>query len=157
MKTNWTKLLVVCLLVGLAGFFLGRWCAGSCGNKGAACHRPMACCDKDGNCEHGGTCCKPGGQCTKADCDHAAMMEGHGKACCKGGHHGHHAHHGGTGAEAAVEDIVLRLKEGDFEGDTTIAINGGTVNVIRNGERMEVRVNVADSLKNEEVVVDRES
>jgi len=82
------------------------------------------------------------------------MMEGHGKACCKGGHHGHHA---GAGTDAAVEDIVLRLKEGDFEGDTTIAINGGTVNVRRNGERMEVRVNVADSVKNEEEeVVKRE-
>jgi hypothetical protein len=143
MNTNWSKILVFGLLFGIAGFFIGR-CARGCGDRGG-CHKPMACCDKDGNCEHGGTCCKPGGQCDKAGCDHAAMMEGHGKACCKG--KGGHGHGDGPGDEA--EAIVKQLKDAGFQGDTTVAITGGTVQVIRNGDRCEVRVNVQDSVKKE--------
>lgn len=148
MNTNWSKILVFGLLFGIAGFFIGRCCGKGCGRDGGGCHKQMACCDKDGNCEHGGTCCKEGGHCDKAGCDHAAMMEGHGKACCKGGHgRGHQAGH--NAAEGEAEAFVQRLKEAGFEGDTTLAIAGGTVNVVRNGDHTEVRVNVQDSVKKE--------
>ncbi|MBL7951837.1 MAG: hypothetical protein JNM62_08955 [Flavobacteriales bacterium] len=148
MNTNWSKILVFGLLFGIAGFFIGRCSGKGCGPDRGACHKPMACCDKDGNCEHGGTCCKPGGQCDKQGCDHAAMMEGHGKACCKGGHgHGHRA--GQHPADSEAEAFVQRLKEAGFEGDTTLTIAGGTVNVVRKGDHTEVRVNVQDSVKKE--------
>lgn len=146
MNTNWSKILVFGLLFGIAGFFIGRCCGKDCGGDRGGCHKQMACCDKDGNCEHGSSCCKPGGKCEKAGCDHAARMDGHGKACCKGGHgKGHHADDHAADTEA--EAIVQRLKDAGFQGDTTIAITGGTVNVVRNGERTEVRVNVQDSVK----------
>lgn len=147
MNTNWSKILVFSLLFGLAGFFIGRCCSKGCGPDRGGCHKQMACCDKDGNCAHGGSCCKAGGQCEKAGCDHATMMDGQGKACCKGGH-GDGGHHG-SGTSDEAEAIVQRLKDADFQGDTTIAIQGGTMQVIRNGDKCQVRVNVQDSVKKE--------
>lgn len=150
MNTNWSKILVFGLLFGIAGYFIGRSCSGACGRDRAGCHREMSCCDKDGNCVHGGSCCKPGGHCEKAGCEHAAMMESHGKACCKGGHG--HSEHGSSAAGVEAEAIVHELKKSGFQGDTTIAISGGTVQVTRTGDKCEVRVNVQDSVKKEVVV-----
>ena len=153
MNTNWAKILLFSLLSFALGFILSclacRPCMGgygSCGRDGG-CHQRMSCCDADGNCEHGGTCCKAGGSCAKAGCDHAALMEGHRghQSCCaKGGpgRHGHGMHHGDADVRALIKD----LEASDFQGDTTFTIPGGTVNVVRSGDRLEVDVNVRDSI-----------
>lgn len=146
MNTNWAKILLFSLLSFVLGFILsclvcplcmgGR---GGCGKDMGGCQRQMSCCDADGHCEHGGSCCKAGGHCDKSDCDHAARMMGHGGgACCgmsggkHGGGEGHHDRH--------VRSIVKDLEESGFQGDTTIAIAGGTVHVVMKGDSTEVRV-----------------
>jgi hypothetical protein len=165
MNTNWAKILLFSLLSFVLGFILSCLVCGPCmGGRGGCdkdmggCHRRMSCCDADGNCEHGGSCCKAGGQCDKAGCDHAALMEGHGGAACMRGHGGKGAccakgdgmHGEGKGHhEPRVRAIVKDLENANFQGDTTIAIPGGTVNVVMEGDHTELRVNVQDSLRKE--------
>ncbi len=67
------------------------------------------------------------------------MHGGAGKgACCKGGHSEGHG-------DANVHAVIMGLKDANFQGDTTIAIEGGTVNVQRTGDKMEVKVEMRDS------------
>ena len=155
MNNPWLKILVFGLLFGIGGFLIGRCCGNGCGDRGG-CHKEMSCC-KDGQCEHGGDCCKEGGKCAKEGCDHAAMMGGceHGKkACCKGEGHGrgHGEGHGegdgdhmGHAGEGQAHTVIQGLKDSNFQGDTTIAIEGGTVNMKRSGDKMEVKVEMKDS------------
>ena len=94
-------------------------------------------------CDHkmGGACCKGG-------------MHGEGKgACCMGeGHEGASCHMGM--GEDNVHVIIDGLKEKNFQGDTTISIDGGTVHVTRTGDKMEVKVEMKGSLKVEEKTVE---
>ncbi len=161
MNNPWLKILVFGLLFGIGGFLIGRCCGGGCGHDRGGCHKEMSCC-KDGQCEHGGSCCKEGGKCDKAGCDHAAMMGGHGgKACCMGGHGSMGSCKGGKGpgmcsahdeGDDKVHAVIDGLKASNFQGDTTITIEGGTVNVKRTGDKMEVKVEMRDSVKVEKTV-----
>lgn len=54
--------------------------------------------------------------------------------------------HGGHGEDNA-HIIIQGLKAKNFQGDTTIAIDGGTVHVKRTGDQMEVKVEMTDSVK----------
>lgn len=71
-------------------------------------------------------------------------------ACCKGGHGAGHGHMG-TGDDK-VHVIIDGLREKNFQGDTTINIEGGTVRIKRTGEEMEVKVLMSDSVKVEKTV-----
>jgi len=130
MNTNWSKILLFSLLSFALGFAICCMCChhgcggGSCGH---GAEMGMAC-------EHGG-----GGGCVHGD-GGSCMHGGEGKmSCCKGGHgEGHGEDHG-------VHAIVMSLKDANFQGDTTIAIDGGTVNVHRDGDKMEVKVEMRDS------------
>lgn len=124
MNTNWAKILLFSLLSFALGFLICCMCCGRC--AGGSCQR-----GDDGRGMH----CARGA----ASCGH-----GHGeKACCKGGmHHGHDMEHGDTTGNAEVESITRGLEEAGFIGDTTIAIDGGTVHVMRNAESTKVKVEV---------------
>ena len=150
---NRYKVLFFCLLSFLLGWAVSHFCCHG------GCHRGG--CDKDGMechgksmCDHGGGCCTEGGHCDKADCDHKM-----GGACC----HGMGGHEGGMkggcckmgmGDDDKVHVIIDGLKEKNFQGDTTISIDGGTVNVSRHGDKMEVKVEMKDSVKVEEKTVE---
>lgn len=54
--------------------------------------------------------------------------------------------HGGHGEDKA-HIIIQDLKATNFQGDTTIAIDGGNVHVKRTGDQMEVKVEMTDSVK----------
>lgn len=54
--------------------------------------------------------------------------------------------HGGHGEDKA-HIIIEDLKAKNFQGDTTITIEGGTVHVKRTGDQMEVKVEMTDSVK----------
>jgi hypothetical protein len=128
MNTNWAKILLFSLLSFALGVILclllcGRCGGGACGN-GGHCGREGAC--MHGAHGHGGMMGHGGGACQGA---HGGAG---GAACCKGGDHGEGQAHG----------IVKQLEAAGFQGDTTIAIEGGTVNVKRTGERTEVRVDM---------------
>lgn len=156
MNNPWVKILVFGLLFGIGGFLIGRCCGGGCHKGGcdkeAACHGKGAC--SEGGAEAGKDCCKGGGHhgghgsCGKAqgsckgackgDCGGhcgGACGEG-GKACCKG------MMHGDDKAQVVIDGLVAR----NFQGDTTVAIDGGTVNVKRTGDKMEVKVEMRDSV-----------
>ncbi len=146
MNSPWIKILVFGLLFAIGGFLIGRSCGGHCGKGG--CGR-VASCHGNATCAHGEGCtkeeCKKGGSCYKGGHGEA---HGEGKACCKGGHgeghgHGHGEHHGDT----EVHTIIDGLKASNFQGDTTITVDGGTVNVKRNGDQMEVKVEMSDSTR----------
>jgi hypothetical protein len=134
MNTNWAKILLFSLLSFALGVILcmlmcGRCGGGMCGGK-AGCHKEAACGHGNmGSCAHSGM----------GSCGHGAQGMG---ACCKGGAHGKEGHHG----EGPAHGIVKALEAADFQGDTTIAIDGGTVNVKRSGNRTEVRVMMQDSV-----------
>ncbi|MEO8066131.1 MAG: hypothetical protein ABI599_00420 [Flavobacteriales bacterium] len=140
------KLLLVALLFSIGGFFLGRhWsgCGHGCGDMGS-CHGNAGCMHGTGD-MHGASCCKGG---------HGEGMghgEGAGKSCCKGHGDEHGEGHGEGMFEGNDDDqahlIIKGLKDADFQGDTTIAIDGGTVHVKRDGHKMEVQVEMADSAK----------
>ena len=70
-------------------------------------------------------------------------------SCCKGGHGEGHAH-----GDAGVHAVIDGLKASNFQGDTTITIDGGTVNVKRTGDKMEVKVEMSDSARVEEKTVE---
>lgn len=94
----------------------------------------------------GGACCKGAGG------HHGG---GHG-ACCKGGHGEGHGEGHGNGhhfkGDDKVHAIIDGLKEKNFQGDTTISIEGGTVHVNRTGDKMEVKVEMKDSVSVERTV-----
>ena len=155
MNTNWSKILLFSLLSFALGFLIARTCCG-----GGGCHKSGGACHGESRCEHGGGCCAESGTCDKAGCDHTM-----GGACCKGGMHGEvkgacckGEHEGGSGPMGMGEDnvhvIIDGLKEKNFQGDTTISIDGGSVHVTRTGDKMEVRVEMKDSLKVEEKTVE---
>jgi hypothetical protein len=132
MNTNWSKILLFSLLFLVLGAVIGHMIT----------YHMMR------GCHHGG--CG-----MKESCGHGGgMHHGSGKgSCCAGGSHGHgegrgHDDHG-------VHVIVHQLEEANFQGDTTIAIDGGSVNVKREGDKTEVRVEVRDSTE-KTVTMERE-
>lgn len=125
MNTNWAKILLFSLISFALGFAICCLCC-----LGGGCH-------SGGSCEmgmgggHGSACAHGGGG--------ACMHGGEGKAaCCKGGH-------GDAHSDDGIHTIVSGLEAANFQGDTTIAIEGGTVNVQRTGDKMEVKVEMRDS------------
>lgn len=124
MNTNWSKTLLFSLLFLVLGGVIGHMVTyhmmRGCGHHGG--------CGMSASCGHGG-----------------GMHHGEGKAsCCAGGGHGHGEGHGHDD-DHGVRAIVHQLEEANFQGDTTITIDGGTVNVKRVGDKTEVRVEVRDS------------
>lgn len=156
MNNNWSKILLFSLLSFALGFLVARTCCrggnGGCGKGDAGCHGQSMC-------EHGGSCCSEGGgHCEKEGCDHKI-----GGACCKGGGHGDmHGGHGGKccmegeegGREGKVHAIIHGIKESGFHGDTTVKIEDGFVHITRTGDKMEVKVEISDSMKVEEKTVE---
>jgi len=53
------------------------------------------------------------------------------------------------GGSGEVQVIVKSLEDGDFEGDTVFAIPGGQVHMIKNGEEVEVEVEMTETSVNE--------
>lgn len=53
------------------------------------------------------------------------------------------------GGSGEVQVIVKSLEEGDFEGDTVFAIPGGQVHMMKNGEEVEVEVEITETSVNE--------
>ena len=53
------------------------------------------------------------------------------------------------GGSGDVQVIVKSLEEGGFEGDTVFAIPGGQVHMIKNGEDVEVEVEMTETSVNE--------
>jgi hypothetical protein len=60
--------------------------------------------------------------------------------------------HGDGDSDDKVHTVIDGLKASNFQGDTTINIEGGTVNVKRTGDKMEVKVEMRDSVKVEHTV-----
>ena len=58
------------------------------------------------------------------------------------------------GASGEVQVIVQSPEEGDFEGDTVFAIPGGQVHMVKNGEDVEVEVEMTETSVNEWVEKD---
>lgn len=153
MNTNWSKILLFSLLSFVLGWLVahyvcrghGRCGGGGCGGDRMECHGGHmgdmggSCC-KSGmgkghaGCMHGGGGC--GGSC-KGKCDGACEGEcggtGMHHACC----------HGGGDAEAHA--VIEKIKASDFQGDTTVAIEGGTVTIHKEGDQMKVEVQMTDS------------
>ena len=75
------------------------------------------------HCGHGGT--NKGGCCS--------MGKGH-------GHHGEGKGHGGHPGDAEADRIARQLEQAGFIGDTTIAIEGGQVHVVRTADNTSVHV-----------------
>lgn len=150
MNTNWYKIVLFCVLSFLLGWFVGHHL---CGGHHGCCEGDSGCHGKS-MCEHGGGCCSEGGgHCDMEGCDHKM-----GGACCKGegmeeGMHGGNAMgEGGGGHEARVHAIIDGLKEKNFQGDTTVKIEDGTVHISRHGDKMEVKVEMRDSLSIDKTV-----
>ena len=53
------------------------------------------------------------------------------------------------GGSGEVQVIVKSLEDGDFEGDTVFAIPCGQVHMIKNGEEVEVEVEMTETSVNE--------
>ncbi|MBK8499481.1 MAG: hypothetical protein IPL52_11870 [Flavobacteriales bacterium] len=143
MNTNWSKILLFTLLGFALGFAICCLTCGRCSRGGGDCHGGMSMCD------HGGSCCSgEGSRCDKEGCDHkmgAACCKGHQEgrmACCKGGHGMGHG-------DGNVKVIVADLEKAGFQGDTTIAIAGGTVHVSRMGDSTQVKVEMKEVVKEE--------
>ncbi|MBL8001027.1 MAG: hypothetical protein JNL05_03610, partial [Flavobacteriales bacterium] len=150
MNNPWLKTLVFSLLFGAVGFLLGRHCGHGCGRDRGHCEKAAGC-QGESACEHGGGCCTEGGKCDMAECDHAGAMAGAGMggACCKGHGMGHGGGHGekacckGMGhgaAEAEAQAAVDRIKASGFQGDTTVKITGGHVNIGLHGDDVKVMI-----------------
>lgn len=134
MNTNWSKILLFTLLGFALGWLVCCYTCNRCGGgdcHGGGCGKEMSCHGGMSQCDHGGKCCSgKDSQCDKAGCDHKM-----GGACCKGGHgKGHGDEH--------VEVIVADLEKSGFQGDTTIALENGTVQVTRSGDSTTVKVEV---------------
>jgi hypothetical protein len=158
MNTNWSKILLFSLLSFALGFLVARTCCRGGGCHGGGCGKERGECHGESRCEHGGGCCSEGGTCDKEGCDHTmggacckGEMHAEGKgACCKGGHGDGHGHMGL--GDDKVHVIIDGLKEKNFQGDTTVSIDGGTVHVTRTGDKMEVKVELKDSVSVEKTV-----
>jgi len=130
MNTNWAKILLFSLLSFALGVILclllcGR-CGGECGMKGG---------------------CGKGASCTQAGMGHGNCHGGNGacmgKAACCSKSMG--LDMPGRAGDEQSQRIVKELEAADFQGDTTIAIQGGAVNVKRTGDRTEVRVEIMET------------
>ena len=53
------------------------------------------------------------------------------------------------GGEGEVQVIVKSLEDGDFEGDTVFAIPGGQVHMVKDGEEVQVEVEMTETSVNE--------
>ena len=53
------------------------------------------------------------------------------------------------GGSGEVQVVVKSLEEGDFEGDTVFTIPGGQVHMVKNGEEVEVEVEMTETSVNE--------
>ncbi|MBP7407751.1 MAG: hypothetical protein KA941_03245 [Flavobacteriales bacterium] len=138
MNTNWAKILLFSLLSFALGMILCCLLCHRCGGggncHGGGCGKEMNCHGGMSMCEHGGSCCSgEGSHCDKGGCDHKM-----GASCCKGGGHG--MGHGMGHGDENVRVIVKELEGSNFQGDTTISIDGGEVNVSRTGDSTTVRV-----------------
>lgn len=144
MNTNWSKILLFSLLSFALGWLI---CCFTCrGCHGSSCDRESAC-GKGGMCAHGGGMCE--GSSCKGMMGHGGkdcckgMMMGEGKgACCKG------MGHGSSNADVVIE----KIKASDFEGDTTVAIEGGNVKIHKEGDQLKVEVEMKDSTAVEKTV-----
>ncbi len=142
MNTNWSKILLFSLLSFALGFLI---CCCCCGR---GCHRHGGCdgergCEMREGCEHGGMkgdCCKGGMGDMKGGCMHGDMKG----RCCKMDSH----------CEERTHTIIKGLEASNFQGDTTIKDDGATIHVSRHGDKMEVKVEMADSMKVEEKTVE---
>lgn len=148
MNSPWMKLLLVALLFTIGGFFIGRhWggCSHGCGDTGHG-HGSTQCMHGEGDGHGGKSCCKSGHD------EGMGHGEGGGKACCKS--HGNGHGEGQDDADSQTQVIIKGLKDADFQGDTTIAIDGGTVHVKRDGQKINVQVDMADSAKAKSTTVE---
>lgn len=130
MNTNWSKILLFSLIGFALGWLVCCMCCGNCGRggdcRGGSCEKEVSCHGMGQGCAHGeGHSCPHGGG--------KACMHGEGMG---GGCKGHHMGMEGDPADA----IVSGLKEAGFQGDTVVAIDGGTVKVHRSGDSTSVRV-----------------
>ncbi len=133
MNTNWSKILLFILLSFALGFLVAHCCMRHCGHRGG-CGGERGCEMREG-CEHGGMkgdCCKGGHE----GCEHGEMKGG---KCCTMDMHGNDK----------VHTICEGLEAKNFQGDTTIKVEGGTVDISRHGDKMEVKVQMTDSVKKE--------
>ena len=56
--------------------------------------------------------------------------------------------------DAEAHAIVKKIKASNFEGDTTVAIEGGTIKIHKEGDQMKVQVELSDSTRTEEKTVE---
>lgn len=136
MNTNWSKILLFTLLGFALGFAICCLTCGRC-HRGGSCHGGG--CGKEMSChgDMGGASCMHHDAMGGATCGHHA--EGR-AACCKGGHGMGHG-------ESNVKVIVADLEKAGFQGDTTVAIDGGTVHVNRTGDSTTVKVEMKEEMK----------
>ena len=121
----------------ILGYLLGHCedCGNSgCDDRGASCHYTQ--CDKSSSCDKSSKCEKS--KCNKSKCNKGKK----GDKCCKSkGAHGEH-HGVWVSEDGDVEVIVAKIMDGDFQGDTTIAIPGGEAVVNIDGDEVRVEVTV---------------
>jgi len=129
----------------ILGYLLGHCedCGNSgCDDRGASCHYTQ--CDKSSSCDKSkcdkSKCDKS--KCDKSKCDKSKCKKG--TKCCK--FKGAHGEHQGVwvGEDGDVEVIVAKIMDGDFQGDTTIAIPGGEAVVNIDGDEVRVEVIVTE-------------
>jgi hypothetical protein len=119
----------------ILGYLLGHCedCGNSgCDDRGASCHYTQ--CDKSSSCDKS--------KCNKSKCNKSKCNKG-AKSCKFKGAHGEHQ---GVwiSEDGDVEVIVAKIMDGDFQGDTTIAIPGGEAVVHIDGEQVRVEVIVTE-------------
>lgn len=134
MNTNWSKILLFTLLGFALGHIVTYLAMGRHGHGHGDCCGAEMSCGGEMSC-HG----------DMAACGHHGDMGGHGGkmmgACCSG--------HGMGHGDANVKVIVADLEKANFQGDTVITIDGGTVNVSRTGDSTMVRVEMKEEMKEE--------
>jgi hypothetical protein len=101
MKENWFAISIFSVIFGILGYLLGM-----CGS----CCAPQNCCSSSQQCSSQQACCAPSGA-----------------ACCAGGENVFIHKHDGDAAHA----IIHELEMADFVGDTTITIDGMTINMTK--------------------------
>ena len=116
------QIILFCAAFLILGFLLGRV---------TAHHGPKGC-----EHEHG----------QESECPHASSNGGDKECCAASG--GPSTHGDLHWVSCDDEDIQIMMLEGeDFEGDTVIVLPGGEkVNVVRNGEEIEVEVEMNEEL-----------
>ncbi|MCB0763389.1 MAG: hypothetical protein KDB84_01695 [Flavobacteriales bacterium] len=123
MNTNWAKVLLFSLIGFALGFLVCRTTCNSGRDRGA--------CERE---HHGG---------------HAACAKGDGRSCCQAGPGKAMEHPGDAQADAIVKD----LEKAGFMGDTTIAIHGGKVRVVRSTDNLSVHVDMEGEAVEKDVEV----